>query len=118
MIWRFSGICVFILALSLAAQADTAGEIDHLLGFIEDSGCTFVRNGDAHDSAGARKHIEGKYDYARRWIQTTEQFVEYTATRSSVSGKPYVVSCGGHEQPSSEWLLSELENYRATAGGE
>jgi hypothetical protein len=118
MTWRLTGIVLFTLATSLPAQADVTREIDHLLGFIEESGCTFVRNGDAHDSVEARKHIEKKYDYAGRWIETAEQFVEYTATRSSISGERYVVNCGGYEQPSAEWLLSELDNYRSTSGAE
>ena len=118
MTWRLTGVFLFVVAASLPARADTVREVAHLLAFIEESGCTFVRNGDAHDAAKAREHIENKYDYARRWIETAEQFVEYTATRSSISGEPYVVNCGGHEQPSAEWLLSELQEFRSATGAE
>lgn len=109
--------CLSILwMLSPWAWADASAEIQHLLKFIGGSGCTFVRNGEAHDSPAARKHIEGKYAYAKRWIETTEQFIEYTATKSSLSGERYRVICDGQEEPSADWLTRELERYRASGG--
>ncbi len=101
-------------AITLAAYADTQSEIDHLLGFIETSDCVFVRNGDKHDAAAARDHIERKYAYAKRWINTTEQFIEYTATKSSTTGKGYSVICAGREEPSADWLKRELRRFRAS----
>jgi hypothetical protein len=88
-------------------------EINHLLDYIEQSGCQFDRNGSVHDSKEAREHIEMKYDYAKKWIDTTEEFIEYTATKSSMSGKLYYVICDGQRIPSGEWLNQELERFRA-----
>lgn len=107
---------VFLMLWSIGqgAWADTTAEIDHLLGFIGSSQCTFVRNGDEYDAAGARSHIERKYDYAKRWIETTERFIDYTATKSSVSGKPYLVICAGREEPSAAWLMRELARFRGS----
>ena len=106
-------IFLILWTISLGSWADSASEIDHLLGFIEGSRCTFVRNGKEYDAAAARAHIEGKHDYAKRWIQTAEQFIEYAATKSSISGDRYRVICAGREELSSDWLTRELARFRA-----
>ena len=104
-----------LVLLTPAAWADTACEVERLLGFIENSQCTFVRNGDKYDAANARAHIERKYDYIKDRIETTEQVIKYAATESSISGKPYSVICSGREEPSADWLKRELARLRATS---
>lgn len=73
-------ICLILWLISLDSRADARCEIDHLLGFIESSRDTFVRNGEEHDAEAAKVHIERKYNHAKRWIETAEQFIEYAAT--------------------------------------
>ncbi|MGB5734506.1 MAG: DUF5329 domain-containing protein [Thiohalocapsa sp.] len=107
-------LCLILWAITLAAYADTASEIDHLLDFIQASDCVFIRNGDEHDAAAARDHIQRKYAYAKRWIETSEQFIEYTATKSSTTGKTYSVICAGRKEPSADWLNRELSRFRAS----
>ena len=111
-------LAVVLLALAGSALADKQSEIEHLLSYVENSGCKFERNGDRFDSHKAREHIQRKYDYVMRWassrIQSTEDFIELTATESSMSGKKYYVNCDGESQSSSEWLLEELSRYRNT----
>jgi hypothetical protein len=94
------------------SHAGMALEIDHLLQYIETSGCTFNRNGTVHDSEEAAAHIRKKFDYAKRWIKSTEDFIRYTATKSSISGQPYFVICNGTEMPTAEWLTDELARFR------
>jgi len=106
-------LCVLLAGAVLPARADTAAEIAGLLDFIAASGCTFTRNGTTYDSAAARDHIAMKYDYVRSHVHTTEQFIEYTATKSSMSGKPYTVECKGELTPSAEWLRAELARIRS-----
>jgi len=106
-------LCVLLAGAVLPARADTAAEIAGLLDFIAASGCTFTRNGTTYDSAAARDHIAMKYDYVRSHVHTTEQFIEYTATKSSMSGKPYTVECKGEVTPSAEWLRAELARIRS-----
>lgn len=89
-------------------------EVTHLLGFIEKSGCTFIRNNKNYNSAKARKHIERKYKHVQDRITTTEEFIRYSATESSITHKPYTVTCSAEKtQSSSTWLLHELDNFRA-----
>ncbi len=94
---------------------DQVVEVDHLLAYVESSGCTFIRNGDQHTAADSVSHILKKYDYYRDDIKSTEDFIRYSATKSILSGKYYTVSCAGEATiNTSDWLLSELERFRAS----
>ena len=93
--------------------ADQVAEVEHLLAYVENSGCTFVRNGDQHTAADSVSHILKKYDYYRDDIKTTEDFISYSATKSILSGKYYTVSCPGQEVMRTQvWLMAELRHYR------
>lgn len=107
------------LLLSPVARADPPAsvqmEVNFLLGYIEGSGCKFYRNGTWHDSKTAQVHLRDKYKYlvARNLINTTEDFIEKTATESSFSGQPYEVRCnGGATVTSNQWLRDELARFR------
>lgn len=104
------------LALSGAAVASpdalAQDEIDHLLRFVGDSACTFVRNGDEFPAAKARDHLAMKYRFVGSRISTAEDFIKYLGTGSSVSGEPYHVKCGGVDALSGPWLAAELDRYR------
>ncbi len=88
-------------------------EIDHLVSFVKNSPCTVIRNGQHHDGNEAIAHIQKKYNYYRDEISSTEQFIEYSATKSTMSKKYYMVICGD-QQPikTKDWLLTELKKYR------
>ncbi|MCL2670132.1 MAG: DUF5329 domain-containing protein [Syntrophaceae bacterium] len=106
-----------------AAEPDgrTTAEIRHLLVFISASACQFNRNGSWHGASEAAAHIENKYRYAlkRDLIGKAEDFIEYAATKSTISGKHYLVRCGGTtEIASADWLTRELTAYRSTRGKE
>jgi hypothetical protein len=113
---------VISFCLTSAIRADVPpaqrGEVEHLLDYVAQSGCTMLRNGSEHQGPEAREHIQRKYDYFRDEIASTEQFIEYSATKSTMSGKYYTVRCPGQgEQRSQDWLLEELAAYRAGQAG-
>jgi len=97
----------------------TSEEISHLLAFVANSGCTFERNGRSYDSHKASNHIDRKYNYVRKkgLVDSAEDFIKYSATESSFSGRDYFVTCGEVRQPSGEWLLEELTSFREAANG-
>ena len=76
-----------------------------MLSFVEDSGCTFIRNGSEYPAAEARAHLQKKLDYLERkdLVASSEDFIERAATQSSLSGKPY---------HSADWLNQELRRLR------
>ena len=104
------------LAMALLAGGALAGtleEIDHLLDFVANTSCKYDRNGTIHDGPEARDHINMKYEYHKKKIKTTEDFIKYSATKSMMFGKRYKIHCPGSEAVfASDWLLGELKAFR------
>ncbi len=110
-----------MLLTSLAASGDGPGQqsentesaIQLLLKHVADSGLTFIRNSDRHDAFDAAEHMNSKYEYFRDKIKTPEDFIERCASKSLLSGKPYLVVLeNGEEVRTDDWLLRALTNYR------
>ncbi len=109
-------LTLFITHAAVASeQTDT--EIEYVLDFVESSGCTFHRNGSDHDSADAADHMRLKYNRGKKYVGSSEQFIDRLATESSWTGRDYTVTCDGTTRPSGEWLHEALDAYRSTAGG-
>lgn len=112
---------LLLLAVPLTALAGEPSpvaktEIDHLLAYLERSGCEFSRNGSWYDAAKARAHLDEKYQYLvkKGMVSSAEDFIGRAASESSVTGKAYQVRCAGAAPvPSALWLKSELTRYRA-----
>jgi Family of unknown function (DUF5329) len=119
---RASVILGLVLGLALmpaaraAPPATAQTEINYLLEFIKSSGCEFFRNGSWYDSKQAEAHLRSKYGMLAMGtgIATAEDFIEQAATKSSLSGQPYQVRCGGNDAVTSkQWLHDVLARYRA-----
>jgi hypothetical protein len=95
-----------------AAQKEIAG----LFSRLEHSTCQFNRNGSWYDPKQASDHLRQKYDWLvrRHLVTTTESFIDLAASKSSMSGKPYLVRCGGEPAIESKaWVSHELEALRS-----
>ena len=105
--------CLLMLLFSnISSAAGTTEEIASLLIFIEQSECIFIRNGKHYDALEAREHIEKKYAYYKERMTTAEDFILYSATKSSITGKPYMVICNDVNMLTSEWLYAKLDKLR------
>ncbi|MFV1992459.1 MAG: DUF5329 family protein [Acidiferrobacterales bacterium] len=90
-------------------------EVEHLLNFVKDSNCTINRNGSDYNGEKGFSHINRKYNYFRDDIKNTEDFIKYSATKSTMSGDFYTVSCPGKKTvQTKDWLLNELVRFRST----
>ena len=103
---------LMILSYPISCSAGTTEEIAELLNFIEQTECIFIRNGKQYNSIAARQHIEKKYEYYKKKIKNAEDFIQYSATKSSLTGKYYKVLCNGVRMNSSDWLKDELAKMR------
>lgn len=109
------------VALPTGAWADplppaAKAEVTALLGKLTASSCEFNRNGDWFSAAEAKAHLERKLSYLedKKLVKTAEQFIDLGASKSSMSGKPYLVRCGGAAPVESKtWLTRELATVRA-----
>ena len=92
-------------------------EINHLLDYISNSSCVFMRNGSEHSALDAVEHIKKKYEYYKEDIDSAEEFIEFSASKSTFSKKAYYIQCPGESEVTSrQWLLEELTRYRKSKG--
>ena len=98
--------------VSSSVPSTTQGEIAHLLSQIAQSDCQFIRNSKTYSPEQAVEHINNKYNYLKNRIKTTEQFIKYAASRSSITGSDYHIRCGEVTITSREWLEEQLRMYR------
>ena len=101
-------------AISHAGQTNPVDRtVQHLLDYVARSELTFIRNSGKYTAKEASEHMQKKYKHFRDEIGTPEMFIELCATRSLLSGKPYlVINKQGEKARTSDWLTIELDNYR------
>ncbi len=111
----------FLLALVLIVSFSThtfAAEsleqtIDYLIDYVGKSEATFIRNGNSHTPAEAVAHIKAKYEHFKTEIKTPEDFIRLSASKSLLTGKPYLVRMpDGKETHLDAWLTDALKHHR------
>ena len=102
--------------VSADVPSNQVKEVIHLLAFVENSACIINRNGSDYPAEKGVSHIEMKYDYFRDDINNTEEFIKYSATKSTMSGDYYTVTCPGKKSINTQdWLMNELKRFRTEA---
>lgn len=110
---RFLAPLLSLILFAGSVQAATPGaEIDHLLDFIAASPCAFIRNDTEYTAAEAVAHIKDKYAHFHDRIATAEDFIDLAASKSLMSGQPYLVRCGAAPELAGDWLRQELAAFR------
>ena len=111
----FLSIALLLITTAVCSDVppEQAAEVEHLINYLADSDCRMVRNGKSHSAKDGAKHMQRKYKYFRDEISSTEEFIKYSATKSTMSGQYYEVLCVDQEpELSRDWLLRELQAYR------
>lgn len=94
---------------------DLTQTVKYLLDFVVNSSCSFIRNGQSYTPNEAAEHMKAKYDYFKKQIKTAEDFIRLAATKSLISGQPYLVKTkDGKEIESAVWLSKVLNDYRTS----
>jgi len=76
---------------------------------------TFIRNGTDYDSRTAAKFLRGKWQANEKLIKTAADFIAKAATRSSTSGKPYLIRLkGSPATPCADYLTAQLKKGEPT----
>ena len=74
-----------LLGFSPGVRADVPpgqrAEVEHLIGYLENSDCEMLRNGRIHDGPEGARHVRRKYDHFRDEISSTEDFIELAELR-------------------------------------
>ncbi|MDB6118602.1 MAG: hypothetical protein JWO08_2383 [Verrucomicrobiaceae bacterium] len=104
-----------ILSYAMAALADSAEkEITALIAAVQnEKGMFFIRNGSEHTAAEAADHLRRKRKAAGEKIKTSEDFITYCGTGSSVTGSRYKVKfADGREEFADQFLKAQLQRIR------
>jgi hypothetical protein len=100
-------------AFSIHVLASSQDEINHLLSFVSSTGCKYEHDGIMHNGKEAIAHINKKYAYYADDIDSTEDFIKSSVTKSKISGKYYKIYCSNMTPiKSQDWLLNELKVFR------
>jgi hypothetical protein len=101
-------------ATSEQPPADIEATIGYLIDVVAASEHTFLRNSTRYSAAQAAQHLQRKYQHFRDEIHTVDDFIELAASRSLLTGKPYlVIDTAGISTPTGEWLHQVLSDYCA-----
>lgn len=117
---KLAALCLaitFFALLPLRAQAAPDAReslaIAHLTQFVRESGLQFIRNSKSYNAEDAASHMDTKFSYAKERLTTAEEFIDYVASRSSITNKPYyVVTADGKQHELGPWLYLELDKFR------
>lgn len=106
-----------VSSLAWADEQRVVGEVNHLISAVSESGCEFVRNGKTHTAGEAVGHLQMKAKRGKRYYDTADEFIERIASKSSWTGKPYMIQCVGKPAATAaDWFTSVLTEYRAQDG--
>lgn len=85
-------------------------KITKLIQYVEKSNAVFIRNGAEGSASDAAKHLKMKRDKAGKRVKTAKEFIDYIASKSSMTGEPYKVRfSNGTTMPLRDVLYYELK---------
>jgi len=97
-----------------AASNDETRKIQALLAGVERMDATFVRNDKTYDAKTAAEFLRPKWKANDGDVATVKDFIEKIASKSSTSGKLYLIRFkDGREVRSGEYLRAELAKLQA-----
>ncbi|MCK9195649.1 MAG: DUF5329 domain-containing protein [Syntrophales bacterium] len=86
-------ILISLVAVRAYAQdSREAAKIQLLIASVETlEGAKFIRNGREYDARPAANHLRLKLKNAGNYVKTAEDFIKYCGSKSSMTGKPYLI---------------------------
>ena len=92
-------------------------KIEFLLSSVENlKGAKFIRNGSEYDDGkAAAEHLRMKLKTAGSRVKTADDFIRLCASRSYITGKPYMIRLSnGKTIKSEEYFREKLKEYYLT----
>jgi hypothetical protein len=113
-IWVTTFAVLALFSGVVNAQEDIEKKkIDFLISSIENlKGAKFIRNGTEHDGKEAADHLRKKCNSAGARVRSAEDFITLCASKSHISGKPYMIrSSDGKTMDSERYFREKLKEY-------
>ena len=93
---------------AVAAPMSETQKIEALIRHISEmKDVTFIRNGSSHTAVEAAEHLKRKWDGGKDRIKTARDFIEHAGSKSSISGKPYMIRFKDGTEKTCEAVLTE-----------
>ena len=91
-------------------------KIDFLISSVDNlKGAKFIRNGAEYDGKEAAEHLRMKLQKAGGKVQTADDFIRLCASKSFISGKPYMIKSSDWKTvKSEEYYREKLKEYNST----
>ncbi|MDR2225508.1 MAG: DUF5329 domain-containing protein [Providencia sp.] len=106
----FLGIFVTTQALALSPEEKVRTE-SLLTELGKQQNLTFTRNGTEHNATDAESHLRLKLRKTEKRLNTTEQFIDNVASKSSITGEIYQVKdAQGNVLPANQYLHDLLKD--------
>jgi hypothetical protein len=99
-----------------AQETVEQNKIEFLLSSVQNlKGAKFIRNGSEFTGKEAAKHLRMKLQKAGGRVQTADDFIRLCASKSYISGKPYMIkSIEGKTVKSEEYFREKLKEFNVT----
>ena len=91
-------------------------KIEFLISSVENlKGAIFIRNGSEHDGKAAAEHLRMKLKNAGSYVKTADDFIRLCASKSYITGRPYMIRLSnGKTIKSEEYFREKLKKYYLT----
>jgi hypothetical protein len=108
-----SFLIIFIIPIYTLPNDDEHKKIYKLIKIVEESNLIFIRNNSEYTNIEASNHLRKKYEYSKEKLNSAEEFIKHIASRSSITGKPYLIKKPNNEIFEAEkWLIIQLKNLQ------
>ena len=110
-------VILAIFSGSLSAQDNIEKKkIEFLISSVENlKGAIFIRNGSEHDGKAAAEHLRMKLKNAGSYVKTADDFIRLCASKSYITGRPYMIKLSnGKTIKSEEYFREKLKEYYLT----
>ena len=75
-------------------------------------GAKFIRNGSEYDARAAGDHLRLKLKVAGKKVKTAEDFIKFCASKSSITGEPYLMRfADGTTVKSEAYFMDKLKTF-------
>jgi hypothetical protein len=82
----------FMAVRAYAQDFTESAKIEYLIASVEVlEGVSFIRNGHEYDARAASNHLRLKLKAVGDRVRTAEDFIKLCASKSSMTGKPYMI---------------------------
>jgi hypothetical protein len=98
----------FLVVYSYASDLSENDKINYLIASVEAmQGATFIRNGRGYSAKAASNHLRLKLRTMGDRIKTAKDFIELCASKSSMTGEPYLIRLADGSIIKSELFFNE-----------